>query len=113
MRAMLVEDAGLAVLAAEGDVIAPEQRHPLRRRARDQRLAARKGDPVMLAHQPAHRRVAGNTGQTVILAARDHDIGRANIANPRRQRAARRTKRLARIVLDYHRRRTTERKAWR
>ncbi len=75
MRAQLVEEADAAVLGAEGDEVLAEEPH--RHRCLPVHEVRRHGerDPVVLAHEPTHRRVAVDAGHQFVLRLRGHGSG--------------------------------------
>ena len=70
--AELVEEADPAVLRAEGDVVLAEEAHLRRCLPVHEMRRERERDPVVLAHEPAHRCVAVDASQQLVLRSRDH-----------------------------------------
>ena len=73
VRAQLVEEPDPAVLGAERDVVLAEQPHRHRPVPVHEVRRQRERQPVVLAHEPAHRRVALDAGQQLVLLTRDHE----------------------------------------
>ena len=75
MRAQLVEEADAPVLGPERDVVLAEQPHRHRRVPGHQVRRHGERDPVVLAHEPTHRRVAVDAGHQFVLRRRGHGSG--------------------------------------
>src|SRR3546814_333347 len=74
MRAGLVEEADSSISGPKGDVIAAKQPDPRGSAIRLEAGAARTGNPVLLTHHPAHRRVAFDIGQETVLFLGQHGL---------------------------------------
>ena len=72
MRAALVEEPDPAVGRTQRDIVAAQQRRHERRVARHQLGGEREGKPVVLAHHPAHRRIAFDPGEEFVLLFGQH-----------------------------------------
>ena len=75
VRAQLVKEADPAVLGPEGDVVLAEQAHRRRAVSVHEVRRHRERNPVVLAHEPTHRRVAVDARQQFVLPLRDHGRG--------------------------------------
>src|SRR3546814_1300809 len=74
MRAGRVEKADSSISGPKGDVIAAKQPDPRGSAIRLEAGAARTGNPVLLTHHPAHRRVAFDIGQETVLFLGQHGL---------------------------------------
>ena len=70
--AQFAQEADPAVLGPEGDVVLAQQTDQHRPVAVDQLRGQRERQPVVLAHEPPHRRVIFDTGQQVVFLSGDH-----------------------------------------